>query len=225
VGSLTTPALIFLGLEPLVAVGTDLLYATVTRVIGVILHERRSHVRYDIVWRLLAGSIPAVLIGHYLINTLPKTIINSHLTLLLGIVLIATAILSIIKEEIGWPFGRKWIYVYILGFIVGLTVQFTSVGAGVIVSFALMNVALIDPREVVGTVMFYGLALSTISFLSYASIHSIDYTTALLLITGTIPGVYLGFYFSTRISREKLKPLINITILVIGTLILLKRLL
>jgi uncharacterized membrane protein YfcA len=37
-GALMTPSLIFLGVEPLTAVGTDLLYATITRVFGVIFH-------------------------------------------------------------------------------------------------------------------------------------------------------------------------------------------
>ncbi len=65
----------------------------------------------------------------------------------------------------------RWAYVYLLGFIVGLTVQFTSVGgAGVVVSFTLMNVARLDPKDVVGGVtILYGLALSAMGFLNYAA--------------------------------------------------------
>ncbi len=167
-GSLTTPALIFLGVEPLTAVGTDLLYATVTRAFGVFFHGRRGHMRKDIAFRLLAGSVPAVLIGGYAVRHIPKDVLNHYLTLLLGVILVVTATLSLLKGEIRVPVRPRWAYVYLLGFIVGLTVQFTSVGAGVIISFTLMNVARIDPKEVVGTAILYGLMLSTMSFLSYA---------------------------------------------------------
>jgi len=221
-GSLMTPSLIFLGVEPLTAVGTDLLYATVTRVFGVFFHGKKGHVRKDIALRLLAGSVPAVLIGAYAVRHVPKEVLNRYLTLLLGLILVITATLSILKGEIRIPVKPRWAYVYLLGFIVGLTVQFTSVGAGVIISFTLMNVARINPREVVGTTILYGLLLSAVSFLSYASMGSVDYTLAGALITGTVPGVYLGTHASSRIGRDPLKYIINLIILTIGVLILLK---
>uniref|UniRef100_UPI002615725A sulfite exporter TauE/SafE family protein n=1 Tax=Thermococcus sp. TaxID=35749 RepID=UPI002615725A len=132
-GSLMTPALIFLGVEPLIAVGTDLLYATVTRAFGVFFHGIKRGIRYDIAMKLLAGSVPAVLLGGILLHWIDRQVLNRYLTLLLGGILITTAVLSIIKEEIHVPIRPRWAYVYILGFIVGLTVQFTSVGAGVII--------------------------------------------------------------------------------------------
>ena len=220
-GSLTTPALIFLSVEPLTAVGTDLLYATVTRAFGVFFHGRRGHMRKDIAFRLLAGSVPAVLIGGYAVRHIPKDVLNHYLTLLLGVILVVTATLSLLKGEIRVPVRPRWVYVYLLGFIVGLTVQFTSVGAGVIISFTLMNVAGIDPKEVVGTTILYGLMLSTMSFLSYAGMGSVDYHLAGLLIAGTVPGVYLGTHVNARTDKEKLKRGINVIILLIGLLVLL----
>jgi len=221
-GSLMTPSLIFLGVEPLTAVGTDLLYATVTRVFGVLFHGKRGHVRKDIAFRLLAGSVPAVLIGGYAVRQVPKDVLNHYLTLVLGVILVVTAVLSLLKGEIKLPLKPRWAYVYLLGFIVGLTVQFTSVGAGVIISFTLMNVARINPREVVGTTILYGLALSAMSFLSYAGMGSVDYGLASLLIAGTVPGVYAGTHVNSKVEREQLKTVINAVILVIGILVLVK---
>jgi len=222
-GSLTTPSLIFLGVPPLTAVGTDLLYATVTRGFGVFFHGKMGHVRRDIAFRLLAGSVPAVIIGDYAVRHIPKNVMNHYLTLVLGVILVVTAALSLVRGEINVPLRPRWAYVYLLGFVVGLTVQFTSVGAGVIVSFTLMNVARINPREVVGTVILYGLALSAMSFLSYAGMGSVDYTLAGALIAGTMPGVYLGTHTNAKIDKGKLKTSINIIILLIGAMILLKR--
>ncbi|NJD98749.1 sulfite exporter TauE/SafE family protein [Thermococcus sp. LS1] len=222
-GALMTPSLIFLGVEPLIAVGTDLLYATVTRIFGVFFHHRRGRIRYDVSLRLFAGSLPAIALGGLILREINKEILNDYLTLLLGLILVISAVLSLLKGELHVPIKPRWAYVYLLGFIVGLTVQFTSVGAGVIVSFTLMNVARLDPKEVVGVTIVYGLALSTFSFLNYAFLGSVDYHLAAALILGTLPGVYFGTHVNTMADREKLKRAINIIILLIGVFTILNR--
>ncbi|NJE30179.1 sulfite exporter TauE/SafE family protein [Thermococcus sp. 18S1] len=220
-GALMTPSLIFLGVEPLTAVGTDLLYATVTRVFGVFFHGRKGRIRYDIATRLFAGSVPAIVLGGIILREVDRNTLNDNLTVLLGAILVVSAILSLIKGEFRVPVSPRWAYVYILGFIVGLTVQFTSVGAGVIVSFALMNVARLDPKDVVGVTITYGLALSAFSFINYAGMGSVDYQLAGALILGAIPGVYLGTHVNRRADREKLKRVMNVIILLIGLFTLL----
>ena len=215
-GALMTPSLIFLGVEPLTAVGTDLLYATVTRVFGVFFHGRKGRIRYDIALRLFAGSVPAIILGGVLLRWVNREVLNEYLTILLGAVLVASAVLSLLKGEIHLPLRPRWAYVYLLGFVVGLTVQFTSVGAGVIVSFTLMNVARLEPRDVVGVTITYGLALSAFSFLNYAGIGSVDYGIASLLVLGTVPGVYLGTHVGRNADGARLKKAINIIILLIG---------
>ncbi len=215
-GALMTPSLIFLGVEPLTAVGTDLLYATATRVFGLFFHQRKGRIRYDIALRLFAGSVPAIILGGVLLRWVNREVLNEYLTVLLGAVLVASAVLSLLKGEIHLPIRPRWAYVYLLGFVVGLTVQFTSVGAGVIVSFTLMNVARLEPRDVVGMTITYGLALSTFSFLNYASVGSVDYGIASLLVLGTVPGVYLGTHLNRITDRRRLKRAINVIILLIG---------
>ncbi|NJE08904.1 sulfite exporter TauE/SafE family protein [Thermococcus sp. M39] len=222
-GALMTPSLIFLGVEPLTAVGTDLLYATVTRIFGVFFHHKKGSIRFDLSLRLFAGSLPAILLGSVLLRVIDKSTLNNYLTLLLGAILVLSSFLSLIKGEIHVPIRPRREYLYLLGFIVGLTVQFTSVGAGVIVSFALMNLAKLSPREVVGVTIFYGLGLSAFSALNYAFLGSIDYRLALVLIAGTLPGVYLGTHVNTKADRDRLKRVINVIILVIGLLILIQR--
>ncbi|NJE00436.1 sulfite exporter TauE/SafE family protein [Thermococcus sp. JdF3] len=220
-GALMTPSLIFLGVEPLTAVGTDLLYATATRIFGVFFHGRKGRIRYDIALRLFAGSVPAVVLGGIILREIDRNALNDYLTLLLGAILVVSAVLSLLKGEFHVPVRPRWTYVYLLGFIVGLTVQFTSVGAGVIVSFTLMNVARLDPKEVVGVTITYGLALSALSFLNYAGMGSVDYNLAAALIAGTVPGVYLGTHVNRIADREKLKRAINVIILLIGLFTLL----
>ena len=59
-GSLMTPILILLfGIHPATAVGTDLLYAAVTKAGGTVVHGVYRTIEWRIVGRLAAGSIPA----------------------------------------------------------------------------------------------------------------------------------------------------------------------
>lgn len=220
-GALMTPSLIFLGVEPLTAVGTDLLYATVTRVFGIFFQGRKGKIRLDIASRLIAGGLPAIIIGALVLERLKGYPIDEYFTLLLGTILVVTAILSLFKGELHLPVKREWKYVYLLGFITGLIIQFTSIGAGVIVSFALMNVAKIEAREVVGVSLLYGLAISLMSFINHAAFGSVDYRLAFLLVAGTLPGVYLGTNVNSTVDREWLKRVINAVILVIGVITLL----
>ena len=62
-GSLMTPLLILLfGVHPATAVGTDLLYASVTKTAGTLVHGLNHTVQWRIVALLAAGSVPATAI-------------------------------------------------------------------------------------------------------------------------------------------------------------------
>lgn len=98
-----------------------------------------------------------------------------------------------------------WAYVYLLGFMVGLTVRFTSIGARVIVSFTLLNLAKIDPKEVAGGTMAYDLALTGLSFANYAGVGIVDYNLAGALILGTVPRVYIETRANSSINKDVLK--------------------
>jgi uncharacterized membrane protein YfcA len=59
-GALMTPLLVLLfGMHPASAVGTDLLYACVTKSVGTIVHGKHRSVDWRVVARLAAGSVPA----------------------------------------------------------------------------------------------------------------------------------------------------------------------
>src|SRR5665213_3819515 len=62
-GSLMTPILVlFFGIHPATAVGTDLLYASATKTVGTLVHGLNHTVDWRIVRRLAAGSVPATII-------------------------------------------------------------------------------------------------------------------------------------------------------------------
>src|SRR5437660_12499808 len=62
-GSLMTPLLILMfGINPATAVGTDLLYASVTKSGGTLVHGMSRTVDWRVVGRLAAGSVPATVL-------------------------------------------------------------------------------------------------------------------------------------------------------------------
>ncbi len=221
-GSLTTPALILLGYPPPIAVGTDLLYATLTRIAGVLLVGRRGRVHRRIALRLLAGSLPSVVLGGLILKYAPLEALSKPLTILLAIVLVGTGALSLARETLDLPITPTRKHAYLLGFTVALIVQFTSVGAGVLVGFALVNIVRLDPLEAVGTVLAYGLVLSTLSLANYLALGLLDPRAAFLLTLGGIPGVAVGVHAASRARPERLKKIINIIIVIVGIIILIK---
>ncbi len=58
-GTLLTPLLIVLGVRPTVAVGTDLLYASVTKLAGAHQHRQRGSIHWNWAFYLALGSVPS----------------------------------------------------------------------------------------------------------------------------------------------------------------------
>ena len=63
-GSLMTPLLLVFGYPAPVAIGTDLLYAAITKANGAYAHHRRGNVDWKIVLLLASGSIPVSICLH-----------------------------------------------------------------------------------------------------------------------------------------------------------------
>jgi len=58
-----TPLLVLIfGIHPITAVGTDLLYAAVTKTGGTFVHHRRGTINWLVTRRLATGSIPAAIL-------------------------------------------------------------------------------------------------------------------------------------------------------------------
>ncbi|RMW21785.1 hypothetical protein ALO97_02688 [Pseudomonas syringae pv. tagetis] len=69
-GSLMTPILLWFGINPATAVGTDLLYAAITKSGGVLVHRRNDNIDWKVTGLLTLGSVPAVLLTLWFLSTL-----------------------------------------------------------------------------------------------------------------------------------------------------------
>src|ERR1700733_3469946 len=159
-GAMMTPLLLRTGwAAPTVAVGTDMVWNVLTKVVGAGVHHRHRNVNLKLVWWLASGSVPGALLGLYLLALLKKHAslgsVDHLIVRLLGGALILVAVAIIFKQQIHrWlpPAAmrpvtdenlKSW-QVPLLGFVVGVSVSFTSVGSG---SLRVTTLLLLFPGE------------------------------------------------------------------------------
>jgi len=144
-GSLMTPLLVLVfGVAPATAVGTDLLYASLTKMGGSWAHSRRGTVDWKVVRLLAVGSLPATLLCmlllHYL--ALDEQHLKALITSVLSVALVLTALALLFKpylQKLGRsPDGAVYeLHAHHLpgatiltGAVLGTLVTISSVGAG-----------------------------------------------------------------------------------------------
>src|SRR5687768_14892040 len=94
-GSLMTPFLILYGVSPIIAVGTDLVYASITKAGAVWMHHRAGNIKWHIVLRLLAGSVPAAVVSVLMLKWLDAegTKHEQIITTVLGVSLVLSSLM------------------------------------------------------------------------------------------------------------------------------------
>ena len=109
-GALMTPLLILLfHVHPVTAVGTDLLYASITKTGGSLVHGFNRTIDWRIVVRLSLGSIPAsllTLLVFHLLKVNPAAA-GALITNVLGVALLATALALIFRRWLLASYARR----------------------------------------------------------------------------------------------------------------------
>jgi uncharacterized membrane protein YfcA len=101
--SLMTPILIVLfGVPPATAVGTDLLFAAITKTGGSFAHGFNGTIEWRVVRRLATGSIPATLLSLVALHSLhmPPGGARHLIMVVVSIALLLTAVVLIASETI-----------------------------------------------------------------------------------------------------------------------------
>lgn len=227
-GSLMTPLLILIFKFPAaIAVGTDLLYAGITKTFGVFNHNKLGNINWLIVGYLMLGSIPAsIAMNFYIqeINTSSPDAI-AFIELWLGIALIFTSVavlaqpLIILKSnqnKLSSTKNTKLLTIF-LGFFLGGMVTLTSVGAGAMGVTALL---LIYPnmklKNIIGTDIAHAVPLTIFAGLGHYTQGNVDKILLLSLLIGSIPGVWIGSNLSAKIDEDKLRYILVIILFGVG---------
>ncbi len=232
-GSLMTPILLLFGFPLNIAVGTDLLYAALTKSGGALLHARQNSVDWHIVYLLAAGSIPASLLTVLGLNMLFDSPgqYQQLITTTLGTMLIVTALIlafqmSFVRnrfarttnvEDAQKPGHHRSLLTLLLGVGLGITVTLSSVGAAAVATAVLL---LIYPRlsalEVIGTNMVHAVPLTLVAGLGHFYLGNVDLFLLSCLLVGSLPAIYIGTKIATYMPDRILHPTLAIVLFVIG---------
>ncbi len=232
-GSLMTPILVLgFGIQPAVAVGTDLLYAAITKSGGVFVHHKHGNIQWKILKLLFIGSIPASLCSILIIKYLKNAGINyDHLIITtLSIALILTSIFLLSRDQLHKLSTdknsatikalhrkfRKPITIF-AGALIGVLVTFSSVGAGVIgAAFLFFLYPKYKAIKIVATDIAHAIPVTAIAGLGHAHIGTVDFVLLGNLIIGSLPGIYLGSKFGTFLPDKIMRPVLACILLIIG---------
>ena len=233
-GSLMTPLLVFLfAFKPAVAVGTDLLFASITKTMGVFVHHgTHGSVDWTIVRQLSYGSLPAAVLTILLLRHLDQSgkELTGLITYSLGLALILTSIAVLIRSylqrnapppeaecNIGRFGARQLPYTIITGVVLGGLVTLSSVGAGALGTVALFY---LYPRlptvKIVGTDLAHAIPLTALAGLGHLSLGNVNFTLLGSLLIGSLPGIWIGSQLSVKIPDKILRPVLAAVLLLIG---------
>ncbi|PIV91180.1 MAG: hypothetical protein COZ20_03195 [Gallionellales bacterium CG_4_10_14_3_um_filter_54_96] len=231
-GSLMTPLLVlFFGVSPATAVGTDLLYASLTKTMGAWVHSKRGTVDWKVVGLLAMGSLPAALVTILMLKylALDEKTLRSVVTSVLSVALLLTAVVLLFKEQIMKIGRRRDGTMYELhhrylptatiatGVVVGSLVTVSSIGAGVLGTVALL---FLYPRlpavKIVGTDIAHAVPLTALAGMGHLALGTVDLVLLGSLLLGSLPGIYIGSHLSAKVPERVLRPLLAMMLLIIG---------
>lgn len=215
-GSLMTPVMILImGVKSVIAVGTDLAYSAVTKIVGGAMHVHQGTVQRRTAFLLAIGSVPSSVLGVGLTTWVRHTdpqLVNTAIVhgiawvlVLVAAVMAARPFLThlasrrVSSSSTDWrddlySLGNRhpWI-LPIIGAATGFLVGLTSVGSG---SLIIVGLLFLYPRwqarELVGTDVFHAAILVSAASAAQFAAGNVNVAMVLSLLLGSIPGVLLG---------------------------------
>ncbi|MEL0246228.1 MAG: sulfite exporter TauE/SafE family protein [Alphaproteobacteria bacterium] len=244
-GFLMTPLLIFMGIPPSTAVGTESVQILGSSVSGAIAHSRKKNIDYEIGIFLLIGGIFGSTIGVILFNFLKESgnidlIINILYVIFLsiiGILMLIESTISLVKEEkqivkkkkrnfldylpLKLKFRHSGIYISIIlpisvGIITGFLASLMGVGGGFIMVPAMIYLFRMGTVSAIGTSLFQIVFVTLNSSILQATYNlSVDLILAIFLLIGGVIGAQYGSKFTSRFKGEQLRVLLALIVILV----------
>jgi uncharacterized membrane protein YfcA len=227
-GSLMTPILVLLfGMHPATAVGTDLIYASITKASGSVVHGYNRTVDWRVVGRLALGSVPATAITIFVLYDMNVDAKSTQLliTRVLGFALFFTAISLLVRKPL-----MKWYSTHVpemapgkvrsltilTGAILGVLVSLSSVGAGAIGVTALVFLyPKMEARRIVGSDIAHAVPLTLIAGLGHASLGLVNWHILASLLVGSIPSIVVMSIVSARASDTAVRVALAVVLMAV----------
>ena len=238
-GSLMTPILIGLfKIEPHIAIGTDLLYAAISKFCGSFVHAKKLNIVWPIVIWLAIGSIPASLATTWVLDNYlsQSTHYKAILTMVLGFMLTITGISIVFRTQVEKFFKKfskevteeeveltreklkqKRLYIALMGIILGIFVTLSSVGAG---AFGIMALIIMFPNlpmiRIIGSDVVHAVLLTLVAGMGHMNSGNVDFNLLMWLLVGSIPAIIVGTLVSSHLPEKIIRKVLGITLFAIG---------
>lgn len=222
--SLITPMLIFLfQVPPSIAVSSDVVAATLMKVIGGVKHWRQQTLDLQVVKWLALGSVPGSLIGVGILSVLQHTgAINldglllrliGTMILLVTVSALAQLLLKTFVPKLNLPELPKFdlktksgrLQTVSVGAVLGCMVGLTSVSSGSMFALVLISFFRLDSRKLVGTDISQAAILLLFTSLGHLTLGTVDWSLVLPIWLGTVPGVLVGAKLCKIIPQRTLR--------------------
>jgi len=226
-GSLVTPALALSGVPAVVAVGTDLAYAAVSKSFGAVVHGMQRTLDLRVAGWLAAGSVPAAALtigalaatgahekSGLITATLAGALILTALALLAGRARVA-ALAARYETRIA---AQRTALTIAAGALLGVLVTVSSIGAGAL--GAVLLVALhpsMPAARIAGVDIAHAVPLTLVAGLGHLWLGTVNFTLVGNLLLGSVPGIVIGSVLAGGLPDALVRRVLAFVLLVAGT--------
>ncbi|MBI5281545.1 MAG: sulfite exporter TauE/SafE family protein [Candidatus Solibacter usitatus] len=220
-GPLAAPLLMLvLGVPAVEAVGTSLLFVTITKSAAALVYWSRGHVDWPTLRRLCLGGLPGILLGTLLLQRMSQHPRLQPIVLtMIGAIIALLALLSLWRsfrkaaasERRERPGALPW-----LAFPIGLEVGFSSAGAGALTSLSLLECTRLEPARIVGTDLVFGLAIAALGGGIHLASGNLNQHLLLALSSGGVFGALCGAWLGTRVPSRVLRVALSAVMIILG---------
>jgi uncharacterized protein len=229
-GALMTPMLILLfGVTPSAAIASDLVAAVVMRPVGAAVHWRAGTVNRRLVALMASGSVPAALVGAYILHLLGNSAsAQTEVERILGAALLAGACAMVLRFFVNRSRGGegtatihevvvKPVPTVAIGIFGGVIVGMTSVGSGSLMIILLLFLyPAISAKQLVGTDLTQAVPLTLAAALGALLFNHVEFGVTVSLIIGSVPAVLVGSKLSSTMPDRYIRPVIAFAIYASG---------
>jgi uncharacterized protein len=240
-GSLMTPFLVaVMGVSAPTAVGTDMVFATLTKFTGSVQHYRQQSVNLEVAIFLGLGSIPAGLLGvatlEWIEGSFDPEMVKSIMITIIAITLVLVGgsliLRNFLPERVDDPKPGVWdgksrmsrrrrMYTIVFGAMGGYLVGLTSIGSGSVMAVILLLLYPIAPAVIVGTDIAHATVLSLVVGIAHMTQGNVEFALAGSLLLGGIPGVLIGSRIAPWLPGKPLKMILAVMLIFVGARLLL----
>lgn len=234
---LAVPIFVYLfGLDEITATAYSLFVVGVSSIAGTYSYFERKLIDFKTVLFFgLPATISVFANRYYLLPNIPEVLYDGGpiitkgiiIMILFGILMLASSLSMLLKKSYQTKSshndkGHNFLKVIFTGIGVGFVTSMVGAGGGFLIVPAIVSLMKLPIKQAIGTSLSIIMMNSLIGFTGDVNHIAIDWLFIIKFSGLSIVGIFIGSYFSRKISGKKLKKTFGWFVLLMGTWILIK---